>query len=172
MPGHKGTGKPGCESLDITEIPGANSLYAAGGILAESEKNAAVLFGTEASFYSAEGSSLCVRAMLFLACMLVPRGKRPVIVAGRNAHSSFIHAAAMLDFEIVWLLPQTETFSLCSCPISPGDLQATLENLPWRPTAVFVTSPDYLGATLEIAALAKISHGFTVSLLVDNAHSA
>ena len=60
MPGHKGKGQLG-ESLDITEIQGADSLYDASGIIAESEKNAGALFGAH-TFYSAEGSSLSVRA--------------------------------------------------------------------------------------------------------------
>ena len=66
MPGHKGRGPLGCEAYDITEIPGADSLYEADGIIAESEANASRLFGCP-SFYSTEGSSHCIRAMLFLA---------------------------------------------------------------------------------------------------------
>ena len=66
MPGHKGRGPLGCEELDITEIPGADSLYEADGIIAESEANASRLFGCP-TFYSTEGSSHCIRAMLLLA---------------------------------------------------------------------------------------------------------
>ena len=50
MPGHKGRGLIGCEPWDITEIAGADSLYEASGIIAESERNAARLFGTGATF--------------------------------------------------------------------------------------------------------------------------
>ena len=45
MPGHKGTSMLGCEPFDITEIEGADSLYHADGIIAESEKNAGDIFG-------------------------------------------------------------------------------------------------------------------------------
>ena len=38
MPGHKGVSVLGCESLDITEITGADELFAPDGIIAESEK--------------------------------------------------------------------------------------------------------------------------------------
>ena len=48
MPGHKGQAFLGCERFDITEIAGADALYEADGIIAESEKNAAELFGTPA----------------------------------------------------------------------------------------------------------------------------
>lgn len=178
-PGHKGCSPLSGElqssmPLDITEIAGADSLYAANGIIAQSEANATALFGTGATFYSTEGSSQCIRAMLFLARMRTNTGQaqRPVIVAGRNAHSAFLQAAALLDFDIVWLWPEAEPFSLCSCPISPAGLRRTLESLPHAPTAVFVTSPDYLGAMLDIGALADICRHFGTPLLVDNAHGA
>ena len=45
MPGHKGEPLLGMEQYDITEIPGADSLYEAEGIIAQSEKNASALFG-------------------------------------------------------------------------------------------------------------------------------
>ena len=56
MPGHKGQSFLGSEHLDITEIAGADSLYEADGIIAESEANASRLFGCD-TFYSTEGSS-------------------------------------------------------------------------------------------------------------------
>ena len=45
MPGHKGASLLGFEAYDLTEIGGADSLYEADGIIAESEKNASMLFG-------------------------------------------------------------------------------------------------------------------------------
>ena len=68
MPGHKGAPVLGMETLDITEITGADSLYEADGIIAESERNAGELFGAD-TFYSTEGSSQCIRAMLYLAAL-------------------------------------------------------------------------------------------------------
>ena len=64
MPGHKGKGPLGCEGWDITEVQGADALYEADGILAQSEANAAALFGSQRTLYSTEGSSHCIRAML------------------------------------------------------------------------------------------------------------
>ena len=87
MPGHKGQSLLGCEPWDITEIRGADELYEAEGIIAQSEANATRLFGTAHTYYSTEGSSQCIRAMLCLALQGAPRtGKRPVLLAARNAH--------------------------------------------------------------------------------------
>ena len=46
MPGHKGVSFLGCESADITEIKGADELYAPDGIIRKSEENATLLFDT------------------------------------------------------------------------------------------------------------------------------
>ena len=62
MPGHKGRAFLGCEGLDITEIAGADALYEADGIIAQSEANAAALFGTQKTLYSTEGSSQCTKS--------------------------------------------------------------------------------------------------------------
>ena len=168
MPGHKGRCFLGCEPWDITEIHGADALYEAEGILAESEQNAAALFGSQRTCYSTEGSSQCIRAMLYLA--VAASGSHTVVTA-RNVHRAFVSAAALLDLEIRWLWPE-ESRSLCGCPISPAQLEETLNSLPEPPAAVYLTSPDYLGGMAEIPALAQVCHQHGTLLLVDNAHGA
>ena len=168
MPGHKGRCFLGCEPWDITEIHGADALYEAEGILAESEQNAAALFGSQRTCYSTEGSSQCIRAMLYLA---VAASGSHTVVAARNVHRAFVSAAALLDLEIRWLWPE-ESRSLCGCPISPAQLEKTLHSLPEPPAAVYLTSPDYLGGMAEIPALAQVCHQHGTLLLVDNAHGA
>lgn len=168
MPGHKGRCFLGCEPWDITEIHGADALYEAEGILAESEQNAAALFGSQRTCYSTEGSSQCIRAMLYLA---VAASGSHTVVAARNVHRAFVSAAALLDLEIRWLWPE-ESRSLCGCPISPAQLEETLNSLPEPPAAVYLTSPDYLGGMAEIPALAQVCHQHGTLLLVDNAHGA
>ena len=130
MPGHKGQSLLGCEPWDITEIRGADELYEAGGIIAQSEANATRLFGTTHTYYSTEGSSQCIRAMLCLALQGAPRtGKRPVLLAARNAHKALLYAAALLDFDIRWLWPAPEdSGALCSCPVTAQALSAALED--------------------------------------------
>lgn len=167
MPGHKGKGPLGCEGRDITEIAGADSLYEACGVIAQSEQNAAALFGAKATFYSAGGSSQCIGAML---CLALQKSKSRVVLAARNAHKSFLHAAALLDADVRWLWPRP--YSLLACPVTPEMLENALAALPEAPAAVYITSPDYLGNVQPVAALAKVCHAHGAPLLVDNAHGA
>ena len=170
MPGHKGKGPLGVEERDITEIGGADVLYQSEGIIRQSEDNAARLFGAGRTLYSTEGSSLCIRAMIYLA-MLHARaaGRTPKVAAGRNAHKTFLTACALLDAEVEWLYP--ETAALLSCPVTPEQVEAAVKG-PQGATAVFVTSPDYLGHQTDIAALAAVCRRYGALLLVDNAHGA
>ena len=170
MPGHKGVSLLGFEDMDITEIDGADSLYEAEGIIAESEANASALFGCD-TFYSTEGSSQCIRAMLFLACMSEENAQKPLVLAGRNAHKTFLSAAALLDFDTQWLYGENSS-SYLSCDISAEYLEKAIASAERKPAAVYITSPDYLGNTADIKSLAAVCHSHGVLLLVDNAHGA
>lgn len=167
MPGHKGAGILGFEGMDLTEISGADELFAADGIIKESEQNASSLFGCP-TYYSTQGSTLCIQTMCTILCQdAKSKGKKPRILAGRNAHRSFIHASALLDFEIEWLYGKSDYLS---CKIHAEDLEkAIIESLP---TAVYLTNPDYLGNLLDIKSLASVCKKHNVLLAIDNAHGA
>lgn len=167
MPGHKGAGILGFEGMDLTEIYGADELFAAEGIIKESEQNASSLFGCP-TYYSTQGSTLCIQTMCTILCQdAKSKGKKPKILAGRNAHRSFIHAAALLDFEIEWLYGNSDYLS---CKIHAEDLEkAIIESYP---TAVYLTNPDYLGNLLDIQSLASVCKKHNVLLAIDNAHGA
>ena len=171
MPGHKGVPVLGFEPYDITEIEGADELFTASGIIAESEAQAGALFGAH-TIYSTGGSTLCIQTMLHLAVRYaVSKGKAPCILAGRNAHKAFINAAALLDIDICWLYPENND-SYISCPITAQQVKSSLQNGGKKPVAVYLTSPDYLGNMLDIQAIAEVCHQAGVLLLVDNAHGA
>ena len=171
MPGHKGTPYLGMEAWDITEIDGADSLYEANGIIAQSEANASQLFGCP-TYYSTEGSSQCIRAMLYLILLYAKQhGKAPRIAAGRNAHKTFLSGVALLDLEVDWLYPR-HSDSYLSCDLSAAELAEYLQHTDKKPLAVYLTSPDYLGRVADIQALAAVCHQHDVLLAVDNAHGA
>lgn len=171
MPGHKGRQACLSEEYDITEINGADSLFDATGIISESERYASELFGAH-TFYSTEGSSLSIRAMLYLAAVSAKeRGERPLVLAARNAHKSFISAAALVDFDIEWIYPEKHS-SYLSAKIDAEWLRRRFASKKAHPSALYITSPDYLGNIEDIEALAAVCHENGVLLLVDNAHGA
>lgn len=169
MPGHKGVSFFGVEKWDITEITGADDLYSAKGVIKESEMNATSLFDSALTLYSTEGSSLSIRAMLHLVKTYAGvNGKSAKVIAGRNAHKTFVSASALLDIDVKWLYSTENGVLSCKTQLS------TLENaiLEENPVAVYITSPDYLGYIKDVKSIAEICHKHGVLLLVDNAHGA
>lgn len=158
MPGGKGLASP----LDITEIYGADSLYESAGIIRESEKNAAELFGAGDSLYSCSGSTLAIQTML--AAVQPLTGKRRVVL-GRYCHKSAVSACGLLGLEITWLYPD----SFLGTVISSEAVEAAIDG---ETGAVFLNSVDYYGGTADIAAIAEVCRRKNALLLVDNAHGA
>ena len=154
MPGHKGAVDP----RDITEIDGTDEL------IRRSEENASSIFGFP-TFYSAEGSSLMIRAMCNIVTNLM--GKR-VIVASRNCHQSFISACALLDIDVEWLPFDGKNY--LSSDLTAQMVDEVLERT--SASCVYLTSPDYLGKIYDIESISSVCHKHGVYLAVDNAHGA
>ena len=152
MPGHKGRNKLGCEQWDITEVKGADALYEAEGIIARSEENATALFGSQRTLYSTEGSSQCIRAMLYLAITNRRAGTAPVVVAARNVHKSFVYAAALLDIEVAWLWPEEETWHKIGCTYA--NQLALMEEYPeYKVVKINVDEEVELASRFKVASI-------------------
>lgn len=167
MPGHKGkTFKKDFENLykyDITEIKGADSLFESNGIIADSERNASKLFGTEYTAYSASGSTLCIQAML-----TIMKWENRKAFAVRNIHRSFLNACALLDIDTEWIYPEYSD-GIISGKINISDIENALKTCD-KPSFVYITSPDYTGRMYDIKAISEICQKYDSRLLVDNAH--
>lgn len=159
MPGHKGKNLSGVEKYDVTEIFGADQLFLPSGIIKESENNASKIFGAD-TFYSAEGSTPIVKAMLYLAVKFKNSDATDTVIAFRNAHRSFTDAAALIGFDIRWIYSEKQDVLSVSCALEK-------EN---KPCAVYITSPDYSGNIADVKGISEICEKHGVPLIVDAAH--
>ncbi len=158
MPGGKGLNNP----LDITEIDGADSLFEANGIISESESIAASLFGSGATLYSCDGSTLAIQGMLGTLRQITEKN---TIIAGRYSHKSLLTSCILLGFDIKWTYPD----KYLSAVIDPAEIESLIDE---DTAAVFISSVDYYGGEADIAAISEICRKHGVYLLVDNAHGA
>jgi Arginine/lysine/ornithine decarboxylases len=168
MPGHKGQLPLLGEAAkwDITEVDGCDSLFEASGAIAQTEAAYALLYGTAASLLSAGGATLCIQAMLALAC---PPGSE--LIAVRGAHASAVHTMALLDLAPTWVWPDIDPRTGLAGPVTAAQIGAALAAQP-QARVVYLTSPDYFGQLCDIAAIADLCHKQGAVLLVDNAHGA
>lgn len=172
MPGHKG--KIYCDPLaavypyDITEIKGADELFSPLGIIKESEKNAAKLYNTKGTFYSAGGSTLCIQTMLALAAK-----PKTTVIAPRNVHKAFINACVLLDLDVSWVYPSesNDDNTIISYSYSLDDIEKAIKEAE-KPACIYITSPDYYGRTADIEGISKLAKKYKLPLLIDNAHGA
>ncbi len=154
MPGHKGL----LNALDVTETLGTDDLHAPSGAILESERLCAERLGAREAFFSVNGSTACMLAMLELA----GRGER--ILLGRGCHKSAINGIALSDQEAEPLIPDENGV------YSAEEVDRALTKTPCA--AVFLTSPTYRGAVSPIDKIAEAAHRHGALLLVDAAHGA
>ncbi len=180
MPGHKGVApasipvdiKP-VYGYDITEITGADNLYAPMDIIKESEDNASAIFGAR-TFYSTEGSSLAIKSMLYLALKHyelnegpVKENEKPYIITVGMCHKALFHAVELLHLRVK---------RVASYKDDPETMYKELNSIVLeertKPIGVYVTYPDYFGDFIDLRALKGVLTLENIPLLVDGAHCA
>ncbi len=170
MPGHKGNITDGFlrEALryDITEIDGFDNLHDAEGIILESEKYAADLYGSSETHFLVGGSTLGVLSAIFGTTK--PGDK---IIIARNCHRSVYNAVSEGRLECRYVYPKyMEDFGFPG-GISPSDIEEAINRDP-DAGVVVITSPTYEGVCSDISKISKICHRNKKILIVDSAHGA
>ena len=165
MPGHK-AGRLGAFteilSQDITEITDFDNLHKPEGILLQSQKRCAKLFGAEESFFLVNGSTSGILSAILSVC-----NTEDEIVVARNCHKSVYSALVLSGAKPIYILPQS---------IENADFlgSITLEQIQKAVTkntkAVILTSPTYEGITSNILEISDFLHNKNILLIVDEAH--
>lgn len=171
MPGHvMGRGLAGflksAGQLDITEIPGSDSLHDPDGVIKEAQVLAARAFGAKNTCFSVNGSTAGIHAMVRAA--VKPGGK---IIINRDAHTSVINVISLLGAEPVPILPGYDEENHIPLGCRPSDIEKALSENP-DVQAVLLTRPNYYGVAADLKEIAKISRAYGIPLLVDEAHGA
>ena len=209
MPGHKGAAfferlgygdqLSGIVDHDITEIPGADDLRHAEGIIKAITDSYQNLYGSKRSFISVNGSSALIMAAIVTS---VKPGRK--LLAAADCHISVRNGAALAGAETTYLDTQTiwpwqandhgnDTGSaVLSAPgslsglngdgadedglsipagISAQDVAKALDADPLL-DAVILPSPNYFGVVSDIRSIADEVHARGKILIVDQAHGA
>lgn len=170
MPGHKRNSSMLDFSvdygMDITEIDGFDNLHDAYGILANGMKKAAILYGSNRTFYLVNGSTCGILAGIF-AC--TKKGDK--VLVARNCHRAVYHAIMLNELDPVYLLPPIEMEFGINGSIPPEAVEKALkENAGIK--LVILTSPTYEGVVSDIKSIVEVVHKRNIPLFVDEAHGA
>lgn len=152
---------------DLTELPGLDMLHNPRGIIADAQKQAALAYGAEETFFLVNGATSGNQAM-FLT--LMPQLKEKKVRIDRRAHRSVIGALIISG--------------ICPEYISPVihpefNLPLGLDETKFMPReedigAVHITSPSYYGsvADLQSVILFRDQEKPDLPVLIDQAHGA
>ncbi len=176
MPGHKGAAlyaEYGYTSFlehlvdyDVTEIPGADNLFQAEGIIRDTASKYRSLYHVKKSYLLINGTSGGIIASILAT---VSPGKK--LIMARNCHKSVFNALTLGHIQPVYAYPEVMEEYGISGPISPEEIQSLLEKEP-DAEAVILPSPNYYGICSDIQKIADVVHQHGKVLIIDQAHGA
>lgn len=171
MPGHKRMPGPMDRfanpwTVDITEIDGFDNLHHPEGVLRDSMKWAADVYGADQTYYLINGST---SGILAAVCGTVPRGGR--ILVSRNCHKSVYHGIYLNQLKTSYVYPQEIAGLGIQGGITAEDVDRMLKRY-MDTQAVLIVCPTYDGIVSDIEAIAQIVHRAGLPLIVDEAHGA
>ena len=153
-------------AVDITEIEGFDNLHHPEGILKDSMKWAADVYGADQTYYMINGST---GGILAAVCGSVPRGGR--ILVSRNCHKSVYHGICLNQLKTSYVYPQEIEGLGIQGGITAEDVDRML-NRYMDTQAVLIVCPTYDGIVSDIEAIACFVHRAGLPLIVDEAHGA
>jgi lysine decarboxylase len=176
MPGHKGANL--YRSLgygdfmdqgmgyDITEIPGADNLFQAEGVIRHVMNRYKELYQVRDSYLLVNGTSGGLIAAILAA--VSPGGK---VMIARNSHKSIFNALSLGNLEPVFVYPSMVGEYGIAGPVTAKAIREKLEEQP-EVEAVVLPSPNYYGICSDIKEIAQVVHQKEKVLIVDQAHGA
>ncbi len=153
-------------SIDLINIGPLDDLHFPKGIIKKSQDLAASAFGADHTFFSVQGTSGAIMAMIMSVCE--PGDK---ILVPRNVHKSIMSAIVFSGAVPIFIHPEVDSYFGISHGITPDSIEKALLLNP-DTKAVLVINPTYYGISGDLKKIVNIAHSRNIPVLVDEAHGA
>ncbi|MGI8387796.1 aminotransferase class I/II-fold pyridoxal phosphate-dependent enzyme [Robertmurraya sp. P23] len=153
-------------SIDLINIGPLDDLHMPKGLIKDAQKLAAEAFGAEYTFFSVQGTSGAIMAMIMSVC-----GPGDKILVPRNVHKSIMSAIVFSGAIPVFIHPEIDPNYGISHGITPDSIERALTLNP-DTKAVLVINPTYFGVSGDLKKIVDIAHSKNIPVLVDEAHGA
>lgn len=174
IPGHK-TGKAmdaefrrfvgdSVLSIDLINIGPLDDLMHPTGIIKEAQELAAEAFGADRTFFSVQGTSGAIMAMIMAVV-----GPGDEILVPRNIHKSVLTAIILAGAKPYFLQPEVDLHLGIAHGVRVETVAAGLSAHP-RVKAVLLINPTYFGVATDLVSIVNLAHERGVAVLVDEAH--
>jgi len=151
---------------DLPELAELDNLFAPNGVIQQAQQLAADAFGAKRTWFLVNGSTCGVEAAILATCNTGDK-----IILPRNVHSSAIAGLILSGALPIFVHPEYDPVLDIAHSITPGAVQAALEQHP-DAKAVLMVYPTYYGVCGDLGAIASLAHQYNIPLLVDEAHGA
>lgn len=153
-------------SIDLINIAPLDDLHQPAGVIREAQELAADAFGADATFFSVQGTSTSIMAMIMSVCK---QGDK--IIVPRNVHKSVLAAIIFAGVRPVFLSPVRDTNLGIDHGVTTQAVRRALERHP-DAAAVLIINPTYFGVCANLKEIVDLVHEYDIPVLVDEAHGA
>lgn len=151
-------------SIDLINIGPLDDLHQPKGIIKQAQDLAAEAFGADHTFFSVQGTSGAIMAMIMAVC-----GPGDKIIVPRNVHKSVMSAIIFSGAIPIFIHPEVDEHLGISHGITTDSLKRALDEYP-DAKAVLVINPTYFGIAADLKSIVEIAHSYDIPVLVDEAH--
>jgi len=150
-------------SYDYTELDGLDNLHFSSDCIAQSQQQAARIFGAARCFYLVNGTTAGLQTAIMATC------SNQQVFVPRHVHRSIYHSLLLAHAEPVYLPVTLDQTTGLPVGISEEILTAYMQKYPLCKNLILV-NPTYQGVTANNDVLVRLAkqHGLTV--IVDEAH--
>jgi arginine decarboxylase len=151
-------------SIDLINIGPLDDLHQPKGMIKQAQDLAAEAFGADRTFFSVQGTSGAIIAMIMAVC-----GPDDKIIVPRNVHKSIMSAIVFSGAIPVFIHPEIDKDLGISHGITTDSVERALKQHP-DAKAILVINPTYFGISADLKKIVEIAHSHHVPVLVDEAH--
>lgn len=151
-------------SIDLINIGPLDDLHSPKGIIKKAQDLAAEAFGADYTFFSVQGTSGAIIAMIMAVC-----GPGDKIIVPRNVHKSVMSAIVFSGAIPIFIHPEIDKNLGISHGITTDAVEKALEQHP-DAKGVLVINPTYFGVAADLKRIVEVAHSHGVPVLVDEAH--
>lgn len=153
-------------SIDLVNIAPLDDLHHPKSVIKEAQELAAEAFRAERTFFSVQGTSGAIMAMVMAAV-----GPGEKILIPRNVHKSVLAAVVLSGADPVFMAPEVDPARGVAHGVCLATVRKHLEAHD-DVRAVLVVNPTYFGVCADLKGIAELAHARGIPLLVDEAHGA
>lgn len=152
--------------FDLNSLPELDNLNYPSGVIQESQQLLAEAYCADHAFFTVNGTTLSVHAMILSVCR--PGDK---ILLPRNVHKSAINALMLCDAMPVYMQAEVSTTLNFATGITIETVKQSIFENP-DAKAIFVINPTYYGICSDLKEIIEYAHSKNIAVIVDEAHGA